>query len=112
VRLLLRPAIGVLMRQYVINPALRFGLELFIIQQKHPWDQAVEPIGAALPALAIATDPARLFNTGPELIQVSGETIGLKSQLGLEPATRRNLLRWQWRKRMWVQIGYLEVCIM
>ena len=79
-------AVIVLVGDDVIHVAHHFGLERCVVQEKGQRDQAVQPVGSALPALAVAAEPAAVADVGPELVQVPAQPVGLDAQLPRQPA--------------------------
>ena len=49
-------------------------------------DDAVEPVGDALPALGLAAEPGAVLDVGPELVEVPAQAGRLDPKLVLEPA--------------------------
>ena len=65
-------------------------LERRRIEQPRQRNRAVEPVGRALPAFGPAAEPLALRDVRPELVEVTGEAIGLDPKLASEPALRAN----------------------
>ena len=66
---------------------LRLRDQALVVQQIGERHEAVEEVGAALPALARAAEPAAVrTDIGPELVEMSGQALGLDLQLTPQPA--------------------------
>ncbi|GEM_PF-3207169 len=75
------PAVVVLVREDVVEVARDFGFEGGVVEEEGEWEDAVEPIGGAFPALGVAAEPAAVFDVGPEVVEVSAEAVGLDAEL-------------------------------
>src|SRR5215469_15752333 len=74
VRILQRaqPAIGLLVLEDSCDPTLCLLSQPFVLQEKSQGNQAIQPVGAALPSLALSSNPRALSKIRPELIKVTG----------------------------------------
>ena len=83
------------------NPAVRLlplenGIDILvgtrnqvrIVQQVGKRNEPVQPVGHALPALAVAADPGAVAHIRPNFVEVAGETGCLDFQLAAQPAFR------------------------
>jgi hypothetical protein len=64
-----------------IDEGLDPGLKRLIVEQVGEGNDSVEPVGNALPALGVATDPGTALDIGPELIEMPAESGGLRLEL-------------------------------
>ena len=71
-----------------LGPAQRFGNQRLIVQQISQGQQAVDPVGAALPGVPVAAYPGIVVpdNLGIQFIQMPGGAGGLPLQLLQKPA--------------------------
>ena len=83
-------AVGALVFQRPVAPISRaLPIRRCVVEQEGQRHQAVQVVGAALPALAGAAQPAAVGpNVGPELVEVAAEPVGLGLKLLAQPAAR------------------------
>ena len=75
-------------RNHRLHPALRLGYQRLVVQQVGQGQQAVDPVGTALPGVAFAAQPGVVvsYHFGIELVQMPGHTVGLGPELPEQPA--------------------------
>ncbi len=66
-------------------PILRLLFQPFVIQGKSQWNQTIQPVWAVLPSFSLSSNPRAVGNIRPELIKVTGQSIGLNAQLRVQP---------------------------
>ena len=93
------PTVGALAGDDLGEVTIDFGLERLVIQQPGEWDDAIEPVGGALPAFGLAAKPLALAHVRPELVQMPAQTVGLETELALEPAERGDRTEREWAER-------------
>ena len=89
------PAVVALCLEDVVDPVPGPILELFVIEQDGQRQKTIEPVRAALPAVALAAVPGAVANVGPELIEVAAQPIRLDAKLAAQPAGRPHLAQRQ-----------------
>ena len=97
------PAVLALALENAVHILLRAADEILVLQQIGQRDEAVQPVGHALPAVAIAADPLAVAYIGPDLVQISAQTVGLNAQLAPEPALGLDFAVGKELKFGWIQ---------
>jgi len=79
-------AVFALVVQSPVDPLAGFGDEFGIVEEIGERDEAVEIVGAALPTLALATQPGAVGGeVGPEFVNVAGQSVALDLELLEQP---------------------------
>lgn len=84
------PAILALAGQNAVNVILCPGDQIFVPEQIGQGDKAVQPVRYALPAVAVAANPAAVAYVGPDFIQVAAQAVcpecaaGVSTSLGVQ----------------------------
>ena len=83
-------AVGRLRRQRPFDPRLHLGDQPPVFENVGQRQQAVDPVGTALPHVAVASEPAvaRAHDLRVERIEVSGHAVAHPHKLFVEPARR------------------------
>ena len=78
--------------EHPFDPGARRGEQRLVAEHVRERHEAVEIVGAALPALAVPAQPAAVrADVGPHLRELPGDAVGLEAQLALEPAAGPDL---------------------
>ena len=71
------PPVWLLALEDLVDPTLRLGKQRLVAEEVREWHHAVEPVGAALPALGVPADPSAIGDVGPELVQMTAQPVSL-----------------------------------
>jgi len=84
-----KPAGVILEAEECLHPLAGLGLERRVIEQVGQRDEAVGVVRATLPALFLSAEPQVVgAKVRPDLIEMSGEAVGLDAQLPQQPPER------------------------
>ena len=89
VAILLRsePSVRLLGAQNPVHIPLRQRLHVRVVQRPGQRDQAIQIVGRALPAVAVAAQPgAAVAHVRPDVVQSGGQALRLNAQLVAQPA--------------------------
>jgi hypothetical protein len=98
-----QPAIFLLVAEDRDDPMPYLLFQPFVLQEESQGNQAIQPVGTALPSFALSSNPRAVSNIRPELIKVTGQSIGLDAQLRVQPSLWTNAPQRQRRKSIFNQ---------